>query len=563
MILRHSRLAIWSMAGLLAIALLLVPPVGHGPGRAHAQAKPEGEMRWALYVTLSPAWFDPGEVVGVITPFWVLTAMHDALVKPMPGGMLTPSLAESWKVSPDHRVYEFKLREGLKFHNGDPFTAEDVKFSFLRAKGARILQEKVKDIEIAGPYRVRFHLREPWPDFMTFYGTYATSAGWIAPKKYMERVGPDGFKKNPVGLGPYKFVSHTPGVELVMEANESYWRKMPSVKRLVYKSVPEATTRVAMLKRGEVDLAYLLDAPQALELKRDPNFKLAFSGGIGTFYLDFLDQADPKSPWHDRRVRLAASHAMDRKALSEAETLGASRPTGSMIPPKFEFALPLEPHPYDPARAKQLLAEAGYPNGFDAGDLYPWPPYTTMGEAVGGVPGRGGDQGAPADDGAGRLLLDAGLEEDPRALRVHQRGLRQRGLPDGRDGAERRRLLLRGRGRHRRALQAAEPGDRPPQAGGPAAPDPADAPRAGPLRADHGLHLAERGERAGGRARPDADRSLPVVGASRGRAPQEVTGPVGADRRSPSAASRALVASSLTERSRMMATARVGLVRTR
>ena len=192
MILRHPRRAI--TAGLLAIASLLVLPAGHGSDRAHAQARPEGEMRWALYVTLSPAWFDPGEVVGVITPFWVLTAMHDALVKPMPGGMLTPSLAESWKVSPDHRVYEFKLREGLKFHNGDPFTAEDVKYSFLRAKGARILQEKVKDIEIAGPYRVRFHLHEPWPDFMTFYGTFATGAGWIVPKKYMEQVGPDGFK---------------------------------------------------------------------------------------------------------------------------------------------------------------------------------------------------------------------------------------------------------------------------------------------------------------------------------------------------------------------------------
>ena len=232
------------------------------------------------------------------------------------------------------RVYEFKLREGLKFHNGDPFTAEDVKFSFHRAKGAKVLQQKVRDVEIAGPYRVRFHLHEPWPDFMTFYGTLATGAGWIAPKKYMEQVGPDGFKKNPVGLGPYKFVSHTPGIELVMEAFEGYWRKTPAIKRLVYKSVTEGTTRLAMLKRGEVDLAYLLDAPQAQDVKRDPTLKLAFSGGIGTFYLDFLDQWDPKSPWHDRRVRLAASHAIDRQALSEAETLGASRITGNLIPQK-------------------------------------------------------------------------------------------------------------------------------------------------------------------------------------------------------------------------------------
>jgi peptide/nickel transport system substrate-binding protein len=250
------------MRALVSLILAVVLLLGAGFTPAVAQAKPEGEMRWALYVTLAPAWFDPAEVVGVLTPFWVLNAMHDAVVKPMPGNHQTPSLAESWKVSPDGLVYDFKLREGVKFHNGDPFTAEDVRWSFHRAKGAKVLQDKVRDVEIAGPHRVRFHLHEPWPDFMTFYGTYATGAAWIAPKKYMEQVGPDGFKKHPIGLGPYKFVSHTPGIELVMEAYEGYWRKMPSVKRLVYKSVPEATTRLAMLKRGEVDLAYLLDAPR-------------------------------------------------------------------------------------------------------------------------------------------------------------------------------------------------------------------------------------------------------------------------------------------------------------
>src|SRR5438477_3395154 len=359
--------------------LLLVATLGSS---ARAPARPEGEMRWALYVTLAPAWFDPAEVIGVLTPFWVLYAMHDALVKPMPGNHLTPSLAESWTVSPDQRTYEFKLRQGLKFHNGDLFTAEDVKFSFQRAKGAKLLQDKVQEIVVVDPHRVRFVLHEPWPDFMTFYGTFATSAAWIAPKKYIEQVGVDGFKKAPVGLGPYKFVSHTPGVELVMEAFEGYWRKTPSVKRLVYKSVTEATTRLAMLKRGEVDIAYLRDATLAEEVKRDPNLKLAFSGGIGTYYLDFLDQWDPKSPWHDKRVRLAASLAIDRRGISQAETLGASRPTGNIVPRTFEFAIALEPHPYDPAKAKQLLAEAGYPNGFDAGDLHPWPPYFSTGEAL-------------------------------------------------------------------------------------------------------------------------------------------------------------------------------------
>jgi len=354
---------------------------GGGPRAASAQAKPEGEMRWALYVTVPPAWFDPADVVGVITPFWVLYAMHDAVVKPMPGNLMTPSLAESWTASPDQKTYEFKLRPGVKFHNGDPVTAEDVKFSFQRAT-AKLLHEKVKEVTVVDPLRVRFTLHEPWPDFMTFYGTLVSGAGWVVPKKYVEQVGVEGFKKHPIGAGPYKFVSYTPGIELVMEAYEGYWRKMPSVKRLVYKSVPEATTRLSMLKRGEVDVAYLIDTPMAEEVKRDPSLKLAFSGGIGTLYLDYFDMWDPKSPWADKRVRLAANYAIDRTAISQAETVGASPPTGNVVPKTFEFALPLEPYPYDPAKAKQLLAEAGYPNGFDAGDLYPWPPYFSTGEAV-------------------------------------------------------------------------------------------------------------------------------------------------------------------------------------
>ncbi|HEV8472440.1 MAG TPA: ABC transporter substrate-binding protein [Methylomirabilota bacterium] len=372
-----------------AVALASLWLAGGQAGDAAAQARPEGEMRWALYVTVSPNWFDPGEVVGQLTPFWFLYAMHDALVKPMPGNLMTPSLAESWTVSPDQRAYEFKLREGLKFHNGDPFTAEDVKFSFQRAKG-KLLHDKVKEVTVVAPYRVRFTLQEPWPDFMSYYGTVVSGAGWVVPKKYVEQVGADGFKKHPIGLGPYKFVSHTPGVELVMEAFEGYWRKMPSVKRVVFKMVPEATTRVAMLKRGEVDIAYLLEAPQAQEVKRDPNLKLAFSGGIAIFFMDFLDMWEPKSPWADQRVRLAASLALDRRTLSEAETLGASKPAGNFVPPRFEFALPLDAHPYDPARAKKLLADAGYPNGFDAGELHQLPPYFGLGEAIVGYLGAVG-----------------------------------------------------------------------------------------------------------------------------------------------------------------------------
>ena len=195
---------------------------------AHAEA-PSGQMTWAVHTTLVPTWFDPAENIQG-TPFMIQMATHDALVKPMPGKSMAPSLAESWSVSPDGLVYEFVLRKGVKFHNGEPLTAEDVKFSFERYKGAhaKTLKERVAAVEIADPGRVRFRLKQPWPDFMTFYGTRTTGAGWIVPKKYVEKVGADGYKKAPIGSGPYRFVSFTPGVELVLEAFEEYWRKVPT-----------------------------------------------------------------------------------------------------------------------------------------------------------------------------------------------------------------------------------------------------------------------------------------------------------------------------------------------
>src|SRR5499425_108696 len=351
-----------------------------------ASAAPEGTMTWGVHITLASRWLDPAETEGIITPFMLLYAVHDALVKPMPAGINTPSLAESFTQSKDGLTYEFVIRKGVKFHNGELVTAEDVKFSFdrYRGSGATALKERVKELQIVDPGRVRFHLREPWPDFMTFYGTSATGAAWIVPKKYVEKVGDDGYLKAPIGAGPYKVVSFTPGVELVMEAFEGYWRKVPSVKRLVFKSMPDESTRAAWLKAGDVDIVYLLSGPTATEIKRSPGLRLAAAMPPGVVFLDLPEQWDDKSPWHDRRVRLAASHALDLNALNQAETLGFSHPTGGLIPRHMEFALPIEPHAYDPKRAKQLLVEAGYPNGFDAGDLTPNPPYFSMAEAISG-----------------------------------------------------------------------------------------------------------------------------------------------------------------------------------
>jgi peptide/nickel transport system substrate-binding protein len=352
-----------------------------------ATAAPEGTMTWGVHITLASRWLDPAETEGIATPFMVLYALHDALVKPMPAGTYTPSLAESFAPSKDGLSYEFVIRKGVKFHNGDPVTAADVKFSFERYKGsgAKILKERVRELQIVDLGRVRFQLTEPWPDFMSFYGTIATGAGWIVPKAYVEKVGDDGFKKAPIGAGPYKFVSFNPGIELVLEAFEGYWRKVPHVKRLVLRSLPEETTRAAALKKGEVDIAYLLTGPVAEDIQKSPGFKLVSRAiAPAVFWLDLPEQWDPKSPWHDRRVRQAASLAIDRQALNQAETLGFSKPSGSLIPRALEFSKFFEPDPYDPPKARRLLADAGYPNGFDAGDLYPWPPYFSMGEALAG-----------------------------------------------------------------------------------------------------------------------------------------------------------------------------------
>ena len=362
---------------LLIAALVLVMLEGAGT----ALAADDGTMTIGLHVTLVSRWLEPAETEALITPFMVLYALHDALVKPMPAGIMTPSLAESWTVSKDGTSYEFLLRKGARFHNGDPVTAEDVKFSFERYKGsgASLLKDKVKDVQVVAPNRVRFVLKEAWPDFMSFYGTSATGAAWIVPKKYVEKVGEDGFKKAPVGAGPYKLVSFTPGIELVVEAFPDYWRKAPSVKRIVMRSIPDESTRAAAVKTGQVDIAYLFGGAIAGDLRGTPGIKVVAPLVYGIYWLDFLDQWNPKSPWHDQRVRMAAGLAIDRQALNQAEMLGMGRLTGSFVPPTFDFALKLEPTPYDPKRAKQLMVEAGYPNGFDAGALTPLPPYASLG----------------------------------------------------------------------------------------------------------------------------------------------------------------------------------------
>jgi peptide/nickel transport system substrate-binding protein len=355
-----------------------------GAPRFAWSAASAGQLAWGVHVSLSPVWFDPADTPGLITPFMILYALQDALAKPMPGKVLAPCLAESWSAAEDGLCYEFVLRDGPKFHNSEPVTAEDVKFSFQRYRGAShdLMASRVAEIETPDARHVRFKLKEPWPDFLTFYGQ-ATGAGWIVPKKYVEKVGDDGYKKAPIGAGPYKFVSFTPGQELVLEAFDGYWRKTPSVKRLVFRVIQEETTRLAALKRGEVDLVYSIRGELAEELRSTPGLTLKPVDTPAPFWVHFIDQWDPKSPWHDQRVRLAASLAIDRKGINQALTLGYSKLTGNaFVPNQFEFFWQPPDPVYDPRKAKQLLTEAGHPKGLDGGEFYCDSSYSNVAEAI-------------------------------------------------------------------------------------------------------------------------------------------------------------------------------------
>ncbi|PYM41687.1 MAG: hypothetical protein DME12_10625 [Candidatus Rokuibacteriota bacterium] len=378
----HRRIVVSLVAAATVLAVGTTRP-------AEGQPMPTGAAVMAWHVTIAPSWFDPSTAPPQITPFGMLYAIHDALVRPLPGQKMGPSLAESWTESPDGLTYEFKLRRGLKFHNGDPVTADDVRFSFERYKGtgAKELGARVQRVEVVDALVVRFHLREPWPDFMTFYGTTATAAGIVVPKRYLEQVGDDGFRKHPIGAGPYKFVSHTPGVEVVLEAYGGHWRRVPNVKRLIMKSVPEGTTRVAMLKSGEADIAYVLDGPEAEDVKRDP-------------------------------LR-AGSQGHQRSRLSRLLPAGRGhRPPGHGLCPAGR-ASTLRPAQGEAAPRRGRLSP-GLRRGRAGAD----PPVLHDGGGLGELSERGRDPGADAAAGACGVLRRLAGEEAPRAL-PHRR--RERG----------------------------------------------------------------------------------------------------------------------------------------
>jgi len=345
---------------------------------------PKGVLKEVIHWGISADWLDPATGGFAISAHLAMYFYHDALLKAMPEGNFTPCLAESWTISEDARIYEFKLRQGVKFHNGDTMTAEDVIFSVnrYRAAQAKMLKDRIEKLEAVNPYLVRFTFKKPFPDFLEYLVPGVTTMAWVVPKKYIEKVGDAGFKKHPIGAGPYKFVEFTPGVRLVGEAFEEYWRKVPNIKRVEFIRVPEPATRLAMVKRGEADIGTLMQGVFYEDVKKDKNLRLLHPLSPTRWLVYFSNQWDPKNPGSNPKVRKAMSLAIDRQTLADVH-MPTCKGIGVIGLEGDPNLADFPPDPYDPAQAKKLLAEAGYAKGFHAGTYYPYQGgYWPMGEQI-------------------------------------------------------------------------------------------------------------------------------------------------------------------------------------
>jgi peptide/nickel transport system substrate-binding protein len=263
-----------------------------------------------------------------------------------------------------------------------------VKWSYENFKGAytKIFQDKLASIKIVDDRTIIFNFKEPFLEFMTLYNGGVSGIGWIVPHKYYEQVGSDGFKTKPVGAGPYKLVSQQAGQQMVFEAWEGYWRRMPATKTIVVKGIRDPASRLAGLQTGELDLAYGMTGKLLPRVMADKNLRWD-KNFTAPWYILFPGYSEEGSPFRDKRVRQAVSLAINRQFLSQRESQGIGVVWGNWINAENEDALrgdgtdlPVPEH--NVAKAKQLLAEAGFPNGFEFDWYVPFVPYFDMAERV-------------------------------------------------------------------------------------------------------------------------------------------------------------------------------------
>jgi len=330
---------------------------------ANAAVPSVGPAQWTLAVTEEVTSVEPGTAPSANATALVLRHLFEPLAAyegtPF---KLTPRLARSWTVK-DNRVWEFKLRPGVRNHDGTPVTAEDVKYSLdiYRQDGSprKANTVGITNVEVVDPQTVRITTDGPRPGLMA-----NLSLLLIFPKKAREKMGADEFGKKPVGNGPYKFVEFVRGQRLVLEANPDYYRGRVQPSRLVLRPIADPATRVAELKTGGVQIIQEPSLAQVKELQNDPNTELKLLKG-GRLIIHPFNTTEP--PFDDVRVRQAANYAVDRTSILQR----VLENYGQLLHGPFASAWPgydpnLKPYPYNPAKAKQLLTEAGYPNGIEA-----------------------------------------------------------------------------------------------------------------------------------------------------------------------------------------------------
>jgi peptide/nickel transport system substrate-binding protein len=374
----------YALCALAIVVIVLAALSAFRPFASPALGAAKGKLVLAWHAGFASRWLDPQEHDGTATPDNFITAIHDALIKNQ-GTQLYDhlALAEKFTLAPGAKSATFTLRKGTKFHNGEPVTPQDVKWSYESYRGAQadVFKKRTERVEIVDDRTVRFVFKEPFLDFVILFGTANVAGpGWVVPEKYYRQVGPDGFKQKPIGAGPYRLVRQEPGVKIELEAFDGYYRPV-NVKQLVMVSVPEAATRVAMLERGEADIIYFVPGELINKVAKLPGVVLA-PVLSGSWWLEFPGFQDPKSPFRDKRVREAVSLAIDRRAMNQAESGGMGKPTGNWINDDVQYAIDWPEFPRNVEKAKQLLREAGYPNGFDVDWVTPVPPFYSRGERV-------------------------------------------------------------------------------------------------------------------------------------------------------------------------------------
>jgi ABC-type transport system substrate-binding protein len=352
--------------------------------RAAPEVAPKGRMVLAWHTNIAARWLDPQQHDGTASPDNFIFALHDALIKNFRDVHFDhPALAQGYDFAEDARSATFHLRPGTKFHDGSPVTPADVKWSYEHYRGAwgEVLHRQTDGIDLVDDRTVRFHFKAPFLDFPILLGTgNVCGAGWVVPQKYYEKVGKAGFVEKPIGAGPYKLVSQQPGVRLDFEAFDDYYRPV-HVRQFTMLSVPEAATRVAMLERGEADIMYFVPGELIDRVRRNPKLMLA-PVVSGNWWLEFPGFQDPKNPFHDKRVRQAVSLAIDRDAMNQAECDGMGVTDGNWINDDVEYGMPWPKWEHNIAKAKALLADAGFANGFNVAWVTPVPDYYSRGERV-------------------------------------------------------------------------------------------------------------------------------------------------------------------------------------